>query len=183
MGASCITGTKKPSRWLYHHPWHDGVDLTPAVLKQSVWPLSLSARKIQMTSHDMIVNPCIGLSVRTVNRTYEISWITHVTPFHRYGKHSTGPSNKLLMDNESILTANCSAVNYILTGCSYGAQSNEIYTYERVSRGSLTRVRGYSLLYLLTVEYDHWLGQTCFVIPKWHQNHFLKRYCTSAIRI
>ena len=166
LGIYCITGAKKPSRWLYHHPWHDGVDLTPAVSKQSVWPLSLSARKIQMTSHNVIVNPYIRLSVRTVNRTYEISWITHVTPFRRYGKHSTGPSNQLLTDNESIPAASCSAVSYILTDCSYGAQSNEIYTHGRVSRGSHPRVRGYSLLYLRTVEYDHWLGQSCFVVLK-----------------
>ena len=32
---------------------------------------------------------CIRLSVSTVNRTYELSGITHVTPFRKYGKHST----------------------------------------------------------------------------------------------
>ena len=31
-------------------------------------------------------------AVSTVNRTYELSGITHVTPFCKYGKHSTGTS-------------------------------------------------------------------------------------------
>ena len=34
----------------------------------------------------------IRLSVSTVNRTYELSGITHVTHFRKYGKYSTGPS-------------------------------------------------------------------------------------------
>ena len=34
----------------------------------------------------------IRLSVSTVNRTYELSGITHVTPFRKYEKHLTGPS-------------------------------------------------------------------------------------------
>ena len=35
---------------------------------------------------------CIRLSVSTVNSTYELSRITHVTRFCKYRKHSTGPS-------------------------------------------------------------------------------------------
>ena len=34
----------------------------------------------------------IQISVSTVNRSYELSGITHVTPFRKYRKHSTGPS-------------------------------------------------------------------------------------------
>ena len=82
----------------------------------------------------------IRLSVSTVNRTYELSGITHVTPFRKYGKHSTGPSTygpwvraySKLFSRKSVLTV-----------CSYRAQSNEICTYGRVSRGSLPRVRRY----------------------------------------
>ena len=44
----------------------------------------------------------------------------------------------------------------VLTVCSYGAQSNEICTYGRVSRGSIPRVRRYGLLFLQTVEYDQY---------------------------
>ena len=43
---------------------------------------------------------CIRLSVSTVNSTYELSEITHVTPFRKYGKHSTGPST-VRTDRES----------------------------------------------------------------------------------
>ena len=39
-----------------------------------------------------ITNGRIRLSVSTVNRTYELSGITHVTLSRKYGKHSTGPS-------------------------------------------------------------------------------------------
>ena len=34
----------------------------------------------------------VRLSVSTVNRTHELSGVTHVTPFREYGKHSIGPS-------------------------------------------------------------------------------------------
>ena len=37
-------------------------------------------------------NGRIRLSVSTVNRTYEPSGITHVIPFYKHRKHSTGPS-------------------------------------------------------------------------------------------
>ena len=80
----------------------------------------------------------IRLSVSTVNRTYELSGITHVTSFRKYGKHSTGPSTygpwvrtySKLFSSKSVLTV-----------CSYRAQSNEIHAYGRVSHGSIPRVR------------------------------------------
>ena len=93
----------------------------------------------------------IRLSVSTVNRTYELSGITHVTPFRKYGKHSTGPSTYGPWVRTYSKLFSCKSV---LTVCSYRAQSNEICTYGRVSRGSLPRVRRYGLLYLRTVEYD-----------------------------
>ena len=37
-------------------------------------------------------NSRIRQPVNTVNRTYDLSGITHVTPFRKYGKRSTGPS-------------------------------------------------------------------------------------------
>ena len=94
----------------------------------------------------------IRLSISTINRTYELSGITHVTPFRSCGKHSTGPCtygpwvhtySKLLYWKS------------VLTVFSYRAQSNEIDTKTRVSRGALPRVRRYGVLYLRTVEYDH----------------------------
>ena len=94
----------------------------------------------------------IRLSVSTVNRTYELSGITHVTPFRKYGKHSTGPSTYGPWARTYSKLFSCKPV---LTVCSYGAQSNEICTYGRVSRGTIPRVRRYGLLYLRTVEYDH----------------------------
>ena len=94
----------------------------------------------------------IRLSVSTVNRTYELSGITHVTPFRKYGKHSTGPSTYGPWARTYSKLFSCKPV---LTVCSYGAQSNEICTYGRVSGGTIPRVRRYGLLYLRTVEYDH----------------------------
>ena len=94
----------------------------------------------------------IRLSVSAVNRTYELSGKTHVTPFRKYGKHSTGPSTYGPWPRTYSKLFSCKPV---LTVCSYGAQSNEICTYGRVSRGTIPRVRRYGLLYLRTVEYDH----------------------------
>ena len=96
-------------------------------------------------------NGRIRLSVSTINRTYELSGITHVTPFRKYGKHSTGPSTYGPWARTYSKLFSCKPV---LTVCSYGAQSNEICTYGRVSRGTIPRVRRYGLLYLRTVEYD-----------------------------
>ena len=84
----------------------------------------------------------IRLSVSTVNHTYELSKITHVTSFRKYGKHSTGPSTYGPWVRTYGKLFPCKS---FLTVSSYRAQSNEIHTYGRVSRGSLPRVR---LLYL-----------------------------------
>ena len=75
----------------------------------------------------------IRLSVSKVNRTYELSRISHVTPFRKYGKHSTGPSTYGLWVRTYSKLLSCKSV---LTVCRYRAQSNEIWTYGRVSRGS-----------------------------------------------
>ena len=96
----------------------------------------------------------IRLSVSTLNRTYELSGITHVTLFPKYGKHSTGPSSYGPWVRTYSKSFSCKPV---LTVCSYRAQSNEIFTYGEVSRGSVPRVRRYGLLYLRAVEYDLWL--------------------------
>ena len=107
------------------------------------------------------VTGCIRLSVSRVKRTYELSGITHVTPFRKYGKHSTGLSTY----GPWVRTySNLFSCKSVLTVCSYSAQSNEICTYRRVSRGYLPRVRRYGLLYLRTVEYDHWKVQLEFMI-------------------
>ena len=95
----------------------------------------------------------IRLSISTVNRTYELSGITHVTSFRKYGKHSTAPCTYGPWVRTYSKLFSCKSV---LTVCSYRTQSNEIHTYGRVSRGSIQRVRRYGLLYLRTVEYDHW---------------------------
>ena len=97
----------------------------------------------------------IRLSISTVIHTYEHSGITHVTPFGKYGKHSTGPSAYGPWVRTYSKLFCCKSV---LPVCSYRAQSNEICMYRRVSRGSIPRVRWYGLLYLRTVEYDHWLA-------------------------
>ena len=107
----------------------------------------------------------IRLSVSTVNHTYELSGITHVTPFRKYGKHSTGPSTYGPWVRTYSKLFSCKSV---LTVCSYRAQSNEICTYGRVSRGSLPRVCRYGLLYLWTVEYDLCLALN--VLIHWHVN-------------
>ena len=80
----------------------------------------------------------IRLSVSTVNHTYELSGITHVTSFCKYGKHSTGPSTYRPWVRTYGKLFSCKSV---LTVSNYRAQSNEIHTYGRVSRGSLPRVR------------------------------------------
>ena len=99
------------------------------------------------------VNGRIRLSVSTVNRTYELSGITHVTLFPKYGKHSTGPSTYGPWVRTYSKSFSCKP---LLTVCSYRAQSNVIFTYGRVSRGSVPRVRRYGLLYLRAVEYDQY---------------------------
>ena len=105
----------------------------------------------QLTDHSGVCTTGrIRLSVSTVNRTYELSGITHVTPFRKYGKHSTGPSTYGPWVHTYSKLFFCKSV---LVVCS--SQSNEICTYGRVSRGSLPRVRRYGLPYLQTVEYDH----------------------------
>ena len=98
-----------------------------------------------------LYNGRIRLSVSTVNRTYELSGITHVTSFRKYGKHLSGPSTYGSWLRTYSKLFSCKSV---LTVCSYRAQSNEIHTYGRVSHGSIPRVRRYGLLYLRTVEYD-----------------------------
>ena len=94
----------------------------------------------------------IRLSVSRANRTYELSGIIHVTLLRKYGKYSTGPCTYGPWVRTYSKLFSCKSV---LTVCSYRAQSNEIYAYGRVSRGSLPRVRRYGLLYLRTIEYDH----------------------------
>ena len=109
---------------------------------------------VEMKNYSNSRSRCYGripLSISTVNRTYELSGITHVTPFRKYGTHSTGPSTYGRWVRTYSKLFSCKSV---LTVCSYRAQSNEICTYGRVSRGSLPRVRRYGLLYLRTVEYD-----------------------------
>ena len=98
-------------------------------------------------------NGRIRLSESAENRTYQLSKITHVTPFRKYVIHSTGPRIYGRWDRTYSMLFSCKS---ILTVCSYRAQSNEICMYGIVSRGSLPRVRRYSLLYLRTVEYDQW---------------------------
>ena len=125
----------------------------------------------------MLITKHIGrirLSVSTVNRTYELSGITHVTLFPKYGKHSTGPSTYGPWVRTYSKSFSCKPV---LTVCSYRAQSNEIFTYGEVSRGSVPRVRRYGLLYLRAVEYDHCLHEIGWAnagvttpIPLWVRN-------------
>ena len=103
----------------------------------------------------------IRLSVSTVNRTDELSGITYVTSFRKYGKHSTGPSTYGPCVRTYSKLFSCMSV---LTVCSYIAQSNEIHTYGRVSRGSIPRVRRHGLLYLRTVEYDHFSAGWCVIL-------------------
>ena len=50
----------------------------------------------------------IRLSVSTVNRTYELSGITHVTPFRKYRNIRLGP---VITDRESVPTTSCSPVS------------------------------------------------------------------------
>ena len=88
------------------------------------------------TKHNLVIGR-IRLSVSTINRTYELSGITHVTPFRRYGKHSTGSSTYGPRVHTYTKLFSCKSV---LTVCSYRAQSNEFCTYGRVSRGSLPGV-------------------------------------------
>ena len=128
-----------------------------AILGINMFP-EFTNRVTHVTIRSALSNGRIRLSVSTVNRTYELSGITHVTPFRKYGKHSTGPSTYGPWTRTYSKLFSCKPV---LTVCSYGAQSNEICTYGRVSRGTIPRVRRYGLLYLRTVEYDQ-----CFS-PKW----------------
>ena len=108
------------------------------------------------TKHNLVIGR-IRLSVSTVNRNFELSGLTQVTPFRKYGKHSTGSSTYGPRVRTYTKLFSCKSV---LTVCSYRAQSNEFCTYGRVSRGSLPRVRRYDLLYLRPVEYDQCVFQS-----------------------
>ena len=70
--------------------------------------------------------------------------------FPKYGNIRLGP---VLTDRESVPTASCSPVSPLLRFVV--TESNAIFTYRIVSRGSVPRVRRYDLLYLRAVEYDH----------------------------
>ena len=110
----------------------------------------LNARFVHQIKYIIAIGR-IRLSVSTINHTYELSGITHVTPFRKYRKRLIGPSTYEAWVRTYSKLFFCKSV---LTVCSYRAQSNLICTYRRVSRGSLPRVRRYGLLYLRTVEYD-----------------------------
>ena len=64
--------------------------------------------------------------------TYELSRMTHMTAFLKYGKHSTWPSTYGLWIRTYRKSFSCKS---LLTICCYKAQSNEICMYGRVSRG------------------------------------------------
>ena len=110
----------------------------------------LISTRVSAHCQAILFNGRIRLSISKVNRTYELSGITQVTPFSSYEKHSTGPSTYWLWVHTY---SKLLSYKSVLTVRSYRSQSNEIYTYRRVSRGSLPRVRWYGLLYLWTVEY------------------------------
>ena len=77
--------------------------------------------RVCFSGHRCAVIGRIRLSVSTVNRTYELSGITHVTPSRKYGKHSTGPSTYGPWARTYSKLFSCKPV---FTVCSYGAQSN-----------------------------------------------------------
>ena len=85
------------------------------------WPRSMSPNGVTRLQW---VNGHIWLSGITVNRTNEFSGVTHVIPFHSYGKHSTGPSTY----GPWVHTYKLFSCKSILTVCSDTAQLNEIYT-------------------------------------------------------
>ena len=91
--------------------------------------------------------------------------------FCNYGKYSTGSSTYGPWVRTYSKLFSCKSV---LTVCTYRAQSNEICTYGRVSRGSLQRVLSYGLLYLWTVEYDQCLG--CDLIRSYRERHMSRSY-------
>ena len=64
----------------------------PFCLGLDVLTESMLTKAMMLSLRSQWVNGHIRLSISTVNRTYELSGITHVTPFRKYGKHSTGPS-------------------------------------------------------------------------------------------
>ena len=135
---TCFGGHRKCGVWWAIIPWFQG----PAR-----WELPIYPKRTCMQTEG------------TVNRTYELSGTTHVTLFPKYGKHSTGPSTYGPWVRTYSKSLSCKPV---LTVCNYRAQSNEIFTYGEVSRGSVPRVRRYGLLYLRAVEYDH-----CYTTGSW----------------
>ena len=116
------------------------------------WPVTeYEKRSHGMTSYRIwsTSNGRIRLSVSTVKCTYELSGVTHVISFRSYGKHSTGP-------------------------CTYGPWArtyNKLFSLSALFRFAVTEPStkechvGHSrefagrhslLVYLWTVEYDHW---------------------------
>ena len=153
--------------------WHYSIWYFRDMKYKSNWPLWFSQNVLNSyssgssryatimpadTNRDRWRNWCrhngrFQLSVSRVNPSYELTGITHVTPFRKYGKHSTGPSTYGSWVRTYSKLFSC---KFVLTVCSYRTQANEICTYGRKSRGSLPRVRRYGLPYLQTVEYGRW---------------------------
>ena len=84
------------------------------------------------------VTGCIWRSVSTVNCTYEFSWVTYVSSFLGDSIHSTGPSTyeSWVCDYRKFYSSRS-----VITVCTYGAQWNDISSYERESCGPFARIR------------------------------------------
>ena len=120
----------------------------------------------------------IPLSLSTVNRIYQFSRVTRITPFCRYKKHSTGPITCWLWvrtyskfgSSESAFTVQNDWV-----------QSNAIHTFGRESRSSFERIRRFGLLYLQTGEYGQYQSwSTCREKILWCENRWLSAAGSAA---
>ena len=101
----------------------------------------------------------IRMSLNRVNRIYEFSGVTHVTPFHRYRKHSTGPVSWVRTHSEF------GPSQSVLPVESYSAQSNVIHIYGRESHGSLARMQ--------IDECGHWYKATFCQFALSHHARYL----------
>ena len=76
-----------------------------------------------------------GYLFQAVGDVMEFTGVTHLITFHSYTENSQ--LYPVLTNRESIPTVTCCvSCNSILTICNYKTESNEIYSYGRVSRGS-----------------------------------------------
>ena len=133
---------------------------------------------LQRTKNES-ANGHIHLPVSTINHTYEFSEVTHVTPLHRYRKHSTGPNT-----HQSIVPTYRKFGSSPFLQFKIKVPSRMLSTPTEGCRvGHLHRawILRYHVLYLRTCEYRQYL-QFFTSMGKHHPWQFPRKYRISRLK-